>query len=214
MSSPVAMPVSVWNHAAMSKRENLIATSLSLLLFAFATGCAKGPNRQKTDAFFVDWFKSHGETNVVVDAAGVGIAGNPTRLRASLYGMKKGADGGFTAEMEFRVRLPAKGEIIEYVAGMGKTEEHAIKDSELNFLLTTFHVVYRSFINAADPHQEVHQVTVNGTKREMMMGDIYATHRGPRGYLQTTALTAAALDQDCVRARARQNADPFGGTRQ
>ncbi len=28
-------------------------------------------------------------------------------------------------------------------------------------------------MNANDPHQKVHDVTVNGTKRQMMMGDIY-----------------------------------------
>jgi hypothetical protein len=157
----------------MSRRESLTKTFLPLLLIALLAGCAQGPDRRKTDAFFIDWLKSHGETNIVVDARGVGLAGNPTRLRSSLYGMKTEHDGDYTAEMEFRILLPSKAEIIEFVIGMGKTQEAAIKDSELNFLLTSFHVIYRSFLNAADSHQMVHRVTLNGATRELMMGDIY-----------------------------------------
>ena len=54
------------------------ARKIRALLFiaVLAAGCAKAPERSKTDAFFIDWLKSHGETNVIADAAGIGIAGN------------------------------------------------------------------------------------------------------------------------------------------
>ena len=36
-------------------------------------------------------------------------------------------------------------------AGTGNKEDEAISDAKVNFILSTFHVVYKSFINAADP---------------------------------------------------------------
>ena len=168
---------------------------LSLLLFVgLAVGCSRKDGGVKTDTFFVDWLKAHGETNIVSDRHGVGIAGNATRLKASVYHVKKEEKAdGYTAEMEFRVQLPSNDEIVEFVIGMGKTREEATKDSMMNFMLTTFHVVYRSFMNPADTHQKVHEVTISGAKREMMMGDIFV--RGSQ----------EQLDFEEVRAQIRTN---------
>jgi hypothetical protein len=46
-------------------------------------------DRQEWDKFFVDWLKGHNEANVVVDAGGVGLTGNATRLTASRYGVAR-----------------------------------------------------------------------------------------------------------------------------
>ncbi len=146
---------------------------LGILIIAVAAGCAKDPAESKTEPFFVEWLESHGETDVIVDEQGVGIAGNPTRLKASLYGSDRQEDGSYVVETEFRVRLPSGGEIVEFVAGGGETEDQAIGDCLVNFTLTTFHVVYKGFINPADPHQTVEPVEIAGRKREMLMGDIY-----------------------------------------
>ncbi len=146
-----------------------------LLAFALLTSCARQPS--ETETFFVNWLKAHGETNIVVDGGGVGKAGNPTRLKASQYGSEKHQDGRYVVETEFRIRLPSKEEIIEFVAGMGDSEEKAADDSLLNFTLSTFHVVYKSFLNAADPHQTIEKITINGAAHELFMGDIYT--RGP-----------------------------------
>lgn len=148
-------------------------TCLGILIIAVAAGCAKDPAESTTEPFFVDWLEAHGETDVVVDKQGVGIADNPTRLKASLYGSDRGDDGGYLVETEFRIRLPSGGEIVEYVAGGGETEEQAVHDCLANFTLTTFHVVYKGFINPSDPHQTVEQVDIAGQTREMILGDIY-----------------------------------------
>lgn len=82
---------------------------------------------------------------------GVGVGNNATRLRASLYGSKP-SNKGCVVEMEFTIKLPDNRSITEFVAGIGDSEAQAISDAQLNFMLTTFHVVYKGFINDADPH--------------------------------------------------------------
>jgi len=145
-----------------------------VVIFVFVLGCSRGSQKPKSSDFLVEWLQSHGETNIVADGQGLGIAGNATRLRASLYGSKKHQNGSVTAETEFRVRVPGGREIVEYVAGTGESLEAAEKDAQLNFLLTTFHVVYRSFMNSADPHQTEEQVTINGEPRVLVLGDTMA----------------------------------------
>ncbi|MGQ9780474.1 MAG: DUF6348 family protein [Bacillota bacterium] len=76
-------------------------------------------------------------------------------------------------ETEFRILLPDKREIVEFVAGIGATKEQAFRDSLVNFMLTTFHPIYRSFINPEDPHQYVEQILINGRQRELVMGNVY-----------------------------------------
>lgn len=136
-------------------------------------GAATESRNDRTNDFFVEWLESHGHTDVVVDSGGVGVRSNATRLRASIYGSKKYDDGGFVVEMEFTIQLPSKRQITEFVAGAGDTEEQAINDCMLNFTLTTFHVVYGAFINAADPHTIVKKVEINGQNRDVIMGDLY-----------------------------------------
>jgi len=75
------------------------------LLALLLAGCSKNPDTTRTNVFFASWLKEHGETNVVVDSAGVGITGNETRLSASLYGTQKAGDG-LSAEVEFKIKLP------------------------------------------------------------------------------------------------------------
>jgi hypothetical protein len=161
---------------------------LLTIAIAFTVGCGKNPSTagnaltessgppttrsRITDDFFVNWFKGHGHSNVVVDD-GVGVEGNATRLKASLYNSKKHANGGYVVELEFTIRLPSQQTITEFVAGMGDKEEDAIGDAKVNFILSTFHVVYKGFINAADPHLDLAHVEIDGTKREVIIGDIY-----------------------------------------
>ena len=131
------------------------------------------PRDPRMDDFFVKWFEGHGHEDVVVDADGVGVRDNAARLRASLYGSKRHGPGGVVVEVEFTVRLPSGGQITEFVAGMGETEERAVNDALLNFTLTTFHVVYKAFVNADDPHMTSATVPIGGADREVIAGDIF-----------------------------------------
>jgi len=151
----------------------MMRAGLWIIALGLCAGCGKEARNTKTEAFFVDWLKAHGETNIVSDSKGVGLTGNATRLKASIYDSKKHADGRYVVETEFRIRMPSGGEIVEFVAGIGDTEAQAINDSLLNFTLTTFHVVYKGFMNPADPHQTLRPITLNGQPRQIAMGDIY-----------------------------------------
>jgi hypothetical protein len=145
--------------------------ALAVALLLFLVSCSPDAQKSKSNEFFIGWLQSHGETNIVEDRKGVGISTSPTRLRSSLYGSEKQQDGTVTVETEFRIRLPDGREIVEYVAGTGDSLEAAEKDSKLNFLLTTFHVVYGGFMNPADPHQTQETVTIDGRRRVLVMGD-------------------------------------------
>ncbi len=162
---------------------------LFIIALALVSGCVRAspttsierPKAQETraarrpdmDEFFVKWFKGHGHADVAVDADGVGVGDNATRLRAGLYGSKPQDKGGFVVEVEFAVLLPSRREIVEFVAGMGETEQQAINDALVNFTLTTSHVVYKAFINAADPHMTTTTVPIQGVNREVVLGDIF-----------------------------------------
>jgi hypothetical protein len=141
-----------------TKRKYLI-----VLIAGLFVGCSNSASNSsaKYHQFFADWLKDHGEQNVIIDAQGVGLAGNATRLQASIYGSDP-TEAGCTVELEFKIKLPDGREIIEYVAGPGKTEDQAVNDCLANFVLSTFHVVYKSFMNPADEHQTVEPITING----------------------------------------------------
>jgi hypothetical protein len=62
--------------------------------------------------------------------------------------------------------------MVEYVAGMGSTQEKAMEQALENFALTTAHVVYKAFINPADEHQRVKSVVIGGKPREMFAGNM------------------------------------------
>jgi uncharacterized protein DUF6348 len=145
--------------------------ALAVGLLVFLVSCSPDAQKSKSNEFFIGWLQSHGETNIVEDRKGVGISTSPTRLRSSLYGSEKRQDGTVSAETEFRIHLPDGREIVEYVAGTGDSLEAAEKDAQLNFLLTTFHVVYGGFMNPADPHQTQETVTIDGRPRVLVMGD-------------------------------------------
>jgi len=146
----------------------LLASASVLMLFC---GCSPSAPASKSSDFFVTWLQGHGESNIVVDANGVGIRGNPTRLRCSPYGSEQPTNGSFSVELEFRVRIPDQRQIIEYVAGSGDSLEKAENDVKVNFLLSTFHVVYRSFLNPKDPHQSEEKITIHGQPRILVLGD-------------------------------------------
>lgn len=136
-------------------------------------GCSRSVPTPKSNELFATWLQGHGESNIVVDAQGVGIAGNPTRLRFSRYGSEKFTNS-FTAELEFRVRIPDGREIIEFVAGSGDSITKAEDDAKVNFIVSTFHVVYRSFLNPNDPHQAEENININGRPRVLVLGDTMA----------------------------------------
>jgi uncharacterized protein DUF6348 len=147
---------------------------LLLSLLTLLAGCRPSSKADpRFERLFVEWLKGHGETKVVTDAEGVGLEGNATRLAASIYDSQKQAGGGYVVETEFRITLPNGAQIVEFVAGLGDTEDKAIDDCVTNFILTSFHVVYKSFLNADDPHQTVKELTIGGKPRKVAMGDIY-----------------------------------------
>lgn len=123
--------------------------------------------------FFSQWLKDHGHNDVAADEQGVGIANNATRLSASVYSEKPANDGQVVVETEFRIQLPSGRTIVEFIAGIGDSREKAIHDSFVNFVVTTFHVVYKGFINFDDPHLESTKLTIAGKEREVLLGDIF-----------------------------------------
>ncbi|MEP6668702.1 MAG: DUF6348 family protein [Chthoniobacter sp.] len=155
------------------------ASSSASQTLAQAVASPAPAGRSETETFFADWLKAHGEKAVVVDARGVGLKGNETRLKASTYGVNPTKAGTLSVEMEFRVALPGGGEIVEFLAGVGEDETKARKDCLANFILTTFHVIYKSFMNAADPHQEIETMAIDGQDRAVARGNLYV--RGQSG---------------------------------
>ncbi|MEI8382932.1 MAG: DUF6348 family protein [Planctomycetota bacterium] len=155
-----------------------------ILLVIVAIGCGQSPPPPaplipanepipQSVEFFSQWLKDHGHSDVVTDEQGVGIANNATRLSASIYGANPSKDGGFVVETEFRIQLPSGRVIVEFVAGIGDSKENAITDSLVNFVLTTFHVVYKGFINFEDPHLASTKMTIAGKEREVLLGNIF-----------------------------------------
>src|SRR5262249_29616741 len=90
-------------------------------------------------------------------------------------------------------------EIVEFVAGNGESLEAAEKDSKVNFVLSTFHVVYRSFMNPADPHQTEEKVTIHGKPRLLVLGDT----------LTRGGTTNSSLDMFPLRSRFREMLSPL-----
>jgi hypothetical protein len=166
-----------------------------ICIAVIVTGCGRiqipGSPRQApapSDKIFVDLLKEHGEKSIVTDSEGVGVKGNATRIKAARYGTTR-QKSGYTVETEFRIRLPEGREIVEYVAGVGETEEKAQNDTLLNFVLTTFHPVYKCFINPNDPHQKIEQIVVPGGRtREIAMGDIMVRSGAVKPALNLEAL--------------------------
>lgn len=131
---------------------------------------AKELLKERSQSFLVEWLKQHDEANIVTDQDGIGVLGNPTRIKALLYESKE-SDGGFIVETEFRIKMPDGRTIIEFLAGIGETEEQAIDETLMNFTLSTYHVAYKAFINAEDPHQETTECMINGEPRNVLHGD-------------------------------------------
>ena len=147
---------------------------LPLIALIALAGCGQSSkNDPRFEKHFVNWLKDHGETKIVTDEQGVGLEGNPTRLAASIYGSEEQTTGVFVVETEFRITLANGSQIVEFVAGTGSTEDEAINSSVVNFILSTFHVVYKSFLNANDPHQVIKELTIGGKPRQVAFGDVY-----------------------------------------
>ena len=166
-----------------SIKEHPVRRFVLIVFICLFLSCNRGPSDfadsqglkehiPSAEAFLKGWFESHGHTDVVVDANGVGVASSPTRLSAKLYGSNQN-NGGFVVETEFRIKLASGKEVVEFVAGMGTTKEEAIQDTLANFMLTTFHVVYMAFINPDDPHMTAKQLDIQGRKRDVILGDMY-----------------------------------------
>ena len=168
---------------------------LPIVALVFAMGCGKEssgttskraeaappaaqPAHPEMTAFLVEWFKAHGHSNVVTDANGVGIRGNPTRLQVALYGSERHKNGGFVVEVQFTTRVASGREITEFVAGTANTEDQAIKDALASFTMATFHVIYKAFINPADPHMTVDKIAFDGVDREVIAGDLVTRSAG------------------------------------
>ena len=154
-----------------SASNRWLALVLAVITSWIWQGCSRPKKDIKSDEFFSKWLQGHGESNIVADAYGVGLAGNPTRLRWSLYGLEQPTNGSFSAELEFRVRLPDQREVVEFVAGTGNSRQQAENDAKINFVVSTFHVIYRSFLNPQDPHQTEEKISLAGKPRVLILGD-------------------------------------------
>ncbi len=178
--SEIIVPITLSKNVSVIefKEITMKITIILACIFVFI-GCTGNKETNEIDRFFIQWLESHGEENIVNDETGIGIKNNNTRLNASIYKVDINKDQSYMVEIEFRIRFNNK-EIIEYLAGIGETKEQAINDTLLNFALTTFHVVYKGLINQNDPHQPVEKININGTERDLLMGDIY-TRTGENG---------------------------------
>jgi hypothetical protein len=168
-------------------------TCIGLVLAALLAGCSQAPEKSKTNEVFTEWLKEHGQTNIVVDAGGVGIAGNKTRFHASLYGTEQGKTG-YSAEVEFKITLPEGGPIIEYVAGLGETKEKAMDQAMANFILTTAHVVYKAFMNPDDSHQRVKSVVINNKPRDLFAGNMIQFGGSKAGSIDLESMSTQTQD--------------------
>jgi hypothetical protein len=189
-------------NAQSNHRKMLLLCAVQLLAVVQA-GCGKLPDSHgvhaasgpgPADALVAELLKDHGEKNVVTDAVGVGVAGNKTRIRTSLYGSNK-QGAGYSAETEFRITLPSGAEVVEYIAGVGDTERKAIDDCAVNFALTTFHPIYKCFINPTDSHQLVHSLKMaDGSVREVALGDLYCRDQKDRHGIDLKKMQAEIKD--------------------
>lgn len=160
---------------------SLFKTSRAALLLAFAIpgllspiACQPSRPQSHEQQLLIDWLKNHGEPEVIADRDGVGIKGNPTRLRTVIYKATEHARDRHVVELEFRARLGHDREIVEFVAGMGTSLEQARSDAFANLVLTTLHVVYKAFLNPADPHQSSTMVTIGTVQRQLVAGNLYS----------------------------------------
>ena len=137
--------------------------------------------------FIADLLRDHGEKKVVVDSGGVGVKGNPTRLAARECDAQA-KDGGWIVEMELQVHLPG-GHLTEYTTGVGRTREAARQACLENFTLSTFHVIYKAFLNQADPHMELYRFRQGKLSRICVAGELVSMGDG------TTPRLSAKLER-------------------
>ncbi len=87
----------------------------------------------------LQWLTDRGE-HPVSDADGIGVPGHPLRIKATVYGVTPQKKGGFSTEVEIRVRVAPGKEILDYVAGAGRDQSAAMQLAVKNFVNSTLPV--------------------------------------------------------------------------
>jgi Family of unknown function (DUF6348) len=111
-------------------------------------------------------FEKAGASDIEVRGAAVSRKGNQTTFAARPFYGPSGSE-----ELEFLTTLPDGRVIQDFVSGEGDDPQAAREDGMRNFALTTFPVLYAGFFEQHDELQLVRNVTINGTPRQMFVGD-------------------------------------------
>ncbi len=129
---------------------------------------------EKANSYLKDWLRARGESGMVLDDEGLGITGNPFRLRYSLeyYTLPPSPRDDFTVDTQFVFVFGDGRELTEIFNGYGKTFELAIENALVNFSSSTLGVLYKAFINPNDLHQKVDNVVINGQPRKLIAGQM------------------------------------------
>jgi hypothetical protein len=125
----------------------------------------------------VQLLRDHGEKNLITDSQGVGLPGQSARLEVKLYDATRG-EVGWMVEMEIKIHLP-NSEILEFVSGSGETREKATTICLLNFTTTTFHVLYKAFLNPSDTHLDSISFGPKDHPRQLIAGDLIFMGKKP-----------------------------------
>jgi hypothetical protein len=144
----------------------VLKTALALLLLTATTWA------DPFQEHLVKLIKAHGEKHIVQDSRGVGVKGQSARLQASLCDAQYNLLGfNWTVQMEIKVHL-SNGELSEFVTGVGNTREEATTICLSNFTRSTFHVLYKAFLNPNDKHLQSVSFGPKGHPRQLVAGEL------------------------------------------
>lgn len=172
----LARLLSAEGSVTVSLEPQYMADMLRILLILFTSALAWSKPTNPYQDYIVDLLQKHGEKQVVVDTGGVGLKGNPARLVARGYDAKA-SKHGWTVEMELRVNLP-DGQFTEYLTGIGSSESAARQKCLENFSISTFHVIYKAFLNPTDTHQDVYRFRQGKSNRVYVAGQLVSMGDG------------------------------------